>query len=545
MKQHLLAGLLALATALPSWAEDAVLLVAVGDYLRIEDTERRHQSLTSLREAYRDAGYTVFFELNKSRDDITRSFAAIEDQMDRFEHLVIHVFGRGAAKHNDLYLLPRDFAGQGLARLSLNGISVQMMLDLAGRKPGKSAVFLGLEETDLGLPANIRRPLSVPDAPGGVFVALGAPKEMADAAERVFLRRGASLAQAAASAPVASAGDASAAWVMNAAPPAVGNEAGPSIVERTLWRLAQDNPTEANVQAYLDRFPNGLYAAQAREMLAKIEAEKVDPAEAAEQALALTRADRREIQEHLTLLGYDTRGIDGIFGPGTRGAITKWQTAEALQPSGFVDAEQRVLLTRRANAKRAQLKAEEDARKREAELADIAFWRATGASGTPEDLRAYLARYPEGIYAAAAKRQLEPIEAAERAQAQAAEQADWDAVQSANTAQAYESYLATYPSGAFVDAAKAKLAELNRNQASQAQVAQYQRTERSLGLNSASLALIEQRLKILNYDVGRVDGKLDAQARAAIKDFQQRQGVTPTGYLTSGTLQQLIVASSR
>ncbi|MEM9268648.1 MAG: peptidoglycan-binding domain-containing protein, partial [Pseudomonadota bacterium] len=489
--------------------------------------------------------YTVYFQPNPAREELVRSFAALEDRVGSLDQVIIHVFGRGAAKHDDLYLLPRDYTGRGQANLALSGISVQMMLDLAGRKPGASAVFLGLEETEVGVPANLARPLSVPDAPGGVFVALAGPKDMADVVERVFLRQGVSLAQAAVAAPVASGGEALASLVLNAAPPEAPSAPSVGIVERTLWRLAQDNPTEANVRAYLDRFPQGAFAQEARALLAKIEAEKVDPAEAAEQALALTRADRRKLQEHLTLLGYDTRGIDGIFGPGPRGAVTKWQTAEGVEPSGFVDAEQVALLSRRADARRAELKAEEEARKREEELADIAFWRATGASGTAVDLRAYLARYPEGIYAAEAKRQLVPFEAAERAQAQAVERADWDAAQSANSPEAYKGYLDKYPAGAFADAAKAKLDQLTQNAASEAEIAQYRRAERSLGLNTASLALIEQRFRMLRYDIGAVDGKLDAQARKAIQDFQERQGIKPTGYLSSSTLQQLIVASSR
>ncbi|MEM9268013.1 MAG: peptidoglycan-binding domain-containing protein, partial [Pseudomonadota bacterium] len=102
-----------------------------------------------------------------------------------------------------------------------------------------------------------------------------------------------------------------------------------------------------------------------------------------------------------------------------------------------------------------------------------------------------------------------------------------------------------YPAGAFADAAKAKLDQLTQNAASEAEIAQYRRAERSLGLNTASLALIEQRFRMLRYDIGAVDGKLDAQARKAIQDFQERQGIKPTGYLSSSTLQQLIVASSR
>lgn len=58
-------------------------------------------------------------------------------------------------------------------------------------------------------------------------------------------------------------------------------------------------------------------------------------AAATEAALDLTRAQRREVQIRLALLGFDPRGIDGLFGPDTRAAIAQWQRARcaAFRPS--------------------------------------------------------------------------------------------------------------------------------------------------------------------------------------------------------------------
>lgn len=66
--------------------------------------------------------------------------------------------------------------------------------------------------------------------------------------------------------------------------------------------------------------------------------------EADEQALGLTREDRREIQGRLTSLGYNTRGVDGVFGPGSRGAITQWQQAMGIAGTGFLNRQQFTLL---------------------------------------------------------------------------------------------------------------------------------------------------------------------------------------------------------
>lgn len=47
----------------------------------------------------------------------------------------------------------------------------------------------------------------------------------------------------------------------------------------------------------------------------------------------------RQMQEQLTTLGYDTRGIDGIVGPDTRAAIRAFQEQSGEVPDGHVSAE--------------------------------------------------------------------------------------------------------------------------------------------------------------------------------------------------------------
>ena len=66
--------------------------------------------------------------------------------------------------------------------------------------------------------------------------------------------------------------------------------------------------------------------------------EETGPTEATESVLGLNRSQRREVQRRLSLLGHDPRGIDGIFGPGTRGAITAWQKKQDLTATGYLDA---------------------------------------------------------------------------------------------------------------------------------------------------------------------------------------------------------------
>ncbi len=63
----------------------------------------------------------------------------------------------------------------------------------------------------------------------------------------------------------------------------------------------------------------------------------LEAAEAAEAALSLDRRQRREIQRRLLLLGFDTRGADGIFGRNTRRAISEWrQTLTGQTGAGYL-----------------------------------------------------------------------------------------------------------------------------------------------------------------------------------------------------------------
>ncbi len=58
-----------------------------------------------------------------------------------------------------------------------------------------------------------------------------------------------------------------------------------------------------------------------------------------EVALSLSRGERRLIQRGLAAARFDVGPLDGIFGPRTRAAIVRWQTARAQPPTGYLDAE--------------------------------------------------------------------------------------------------------------------------------------------------------------------------------------------------------------
>lgn len=126
-----------------------------------------------------------------------------------------------------------------------------------------------------------------------------------------------------------------------------------SVLDLALWRAAEAGDTLEDYEAYLARFPEGAFAGIARNRIARGEAAATSPSgataaaeiaaaesastEVDEQALGLTRGVRIEIQERLTAIGFDPRGIDGLFGAGTRDAIRRWQSSQDLSTSGFLN----------------------------------------------------------------------------------------------------------------------------------------------------------------------------------------------------------------
>jgi len=60
--------------------------------------------------------------------------------------------------------------------------------------------------------------------------------------------------------------------------------------------------------------------------------------ESGEAALGLDKAARQQVQRALTLIGYDTHGVDGAFGKNSRAAISGYQSTVGAAVTGYLDA---------------------------------------------------------------------------------------------------------------------------------------------------------------------------------------------------------------
>lgn len=98
---------------------------------------------------------------------------------------------------------------------------------------------------------------------------------------------------------------------------------------------------------------------------ADAEAATQKAAETTETALRLSQQDRQRVQVALTSLGFDTQGVDGVFGPRSRDMILAWQKARNQQPpTGFLTAAQQQALL--SEAAPALAKYDDDLKKAEA-----------------------------------------------------------------------------------------------------------------------------------------------------------------------------------
>lgn len=461
--------------------------------------------------------------------------------------LVIVLTGHFARSGAETWYLGVDANAPDLAQADAAGLSLATVLEIAAASPGGAVVLLGSEDRRLPLGEGLVPGIGPLAIPQGVTVIRGEARAVAAFAARDLPQPGASLAALAA----ARAGLVAEGFVAPLVPFLPGGGAvvppspGPSPEEAALYEAARTIGTIEAYETYLARYPNGAFAAEARAEVERLRAEPANRARAAEDALGLSVEQRRQIQRDLALLGYNPRGIDGIFGPATRTAIRGWQQATGFTVTGYLDAPQLDRL--RAQARDRAIQLEEEARRRqlEEERRDRAYWQETGAGGTEAGLRAYLERYPDGLFADVARVRLNAIEEERRRQAAAADRAAWDAARGADTIAAYRRYLQDFPQGAFAPAARARIAELEADQRDSDAVEAARRAEEGLGLTPFTRRLIEQRLAALGLQPGTVDGTFDEQSRRAIRRYQRNRGLPVTGYVDEATLIRLLADAVR
>ncbi len=161
---------------------------------------------------------------------------------------------------------------------------------------------------------------------------------------------------------------------------AVGGTAIHSLeTEKLVFDMARESGRISDYKAFLTTFPNGVFAAFARNEILILEQQLVDQSMAAlkttetsedvqirsvnpgallpspeilvlpanevtQNAMGMDWKMRREIQARLNLAGHDVGRPDGAFGPKTQRGILAWQTDWGFSPTGYFNQQQYVFL---------------------------------------------------------------------------------------------------------------------------------------------------------------------------------------------------------
>ena len=128
-------------------------------------------------------------------------------------------------------------------------------------------------------------------------------------------------------------------------------------VEREFWASVKASGDPADIRAYLEQYPDGVFEALARNWLERLEeaaprvsatstvsTQAAAPAprpspQSVESTLGLTRAQRVQVQRGLAALGFDVGAADGVLGRRSRAAIAEWQSSRGEAATGYLDAD--------------------------------------------------------------------------------------------------------------------------------------------------------------------------------------------------------------
>lgn len=113
--------------------------------------------------------------------------------------------------------------------------------------------------------------------------------------------------------------------------------------DESTWRWARQQGTAGAYDAYLDKYPRGKYARQARQLRDNLNAGN-EAARREEASLGLNPSTRLMVEERLQRAGMRPGPVDGQFTAQTREALRRYQMSRNLRVTGYVTQETAISL---------------------------------------------------------------------------------------------------------------------------------------------------------------------------------------------------------
>lgn len=547
MRKLLFMGAAIAALAVAAHAGDLALVLGNANYDRLGELKGA-DALIKSEDDLKQAGFSVLSKGNADAAEVRARFRDFVTEASNADTVVVALSGRFVHSGAETWFMPVDARDSTLPEAVSEALPLSAVMTVLAAHPGHAVLLLGLDDQGSAMSGLTMPGVGELTIPQGVSVLLGSPKQVTTLMSGDLTTPGAQFSRAARAAGLSVSGYLpedmalipADARTISAPAPVTTPGASPSAA---YWDLAQSQDSIDAYQLYLNRYPNGTHAAAATARIAALMAQPALRAKVAEDAINLSRDQRSAVQQYLTILKYDPKGVDGIFGQGTRGAISRWQKSNGYDDTGYLTRDQITKLSAHGEKRAAELDIEAKARQATIDRQDRTYWEQTGKAGDEPGLRAYLKNYPDGLFADLAQQGLDKIEAARRADAQTADRADWDVARKADTIAAYREYLASRDKPVFKAEANARIANLQQNDQYSAQMNQAKVTEEALGLPAMAKNLTEQRLAQMGLKPGKVDGVFTPETRRAIRRYQEARGLTATGYLDQTTVAQLLAGA--
>ena len=230
--------------------------------------------------------------------------------------------------------------------------------------------------------------------------------------------------------------------------------------EALAWEEIRDSTRVSDVEAFLRDYPNGRFAAEARRRLGDMQLSiRLDQCAAQLQAKRLSASDGalacyREVLRKDPGNAQAKRGLQEVAG-------LYYQWAEkAIAQETFQQAENYLQRLRRINAAHrghlsiAALQSRLHAKQREHE--ESREWNRIKNFRTTEALETFLRNYPNGRYAAVARRRLNEL------QKEGREAREWNRIKNFRAPGVFKTFLKDYPNGRYAVQARRRLNELQK-----------------------------------------------------------------------------------